>query len=186
VNLAKIAALAAVGLASQAVHAYTQCGMSLPDSAKEFFGMSEECEISFHHGVNYSNLNYLEFSNKSGVSEILNDSTFFANFDYRNYFVSEEVDDPRVTIKVLGQEEAQPIQVSGMYGYQGKSTLFVQVLPAANQKKSRLFSGRFSCLTVAEGNNQKSFKGRFCAPDNSTGRDQLIRFKSVLNEIKFE
>jgi hypothetical protein len=186
VNLAKIAALAAVCLVSQATHASTQCGLNWPDGAKEFFRMNEKCEISFDHDVIYANLNYLTIYDKSGFREILEDSTFFANFDGKNYFVSEEVDDPRVTIKVLGQEEAQPIQTSGVRGYQGKSTIFVQVLPAAGQKKSRLFSGRLSCLTVAEGDDHKSFKGRFCAPDNSAGRSRLIRFKSVLSKVEFE
>ena len=185
-SFAKITALIIVCLASQAAHAHTQCGLNLPDSAKEFLGISENCEISFVHDVDYANLNYFTIYNKSGVNEILNDSTFFANFDGKNYFVSEEVDDPKVTIKVLGQEEAQPIKASGIQGYQGKSTLSVQILPPADQKKSRLFSGRLSCLMVVEGNDLRSFKGRFCAPDNSAGRERLKRFKSFVDGIEFD
>jgi hypothetical protein len=180
-SLKKIVSLIILISVSAAVHAEKQrCGLILPNDTNSILKMNKRCEISIV--PNYANLSYFTLVNNEGVDSLLLDDTFFAKFNGKNYFVSEEINDPRVTVTVVNQEEATPIHTSEIHGYRGRSILFVQMLSKSRTSEPP-FSGKVSCLTVAEGNEQTSFKTRFCSPLNSNGKKQMTRFESVLNKI---
>ncbi len=184
--LSKIAIVACGILALHVSHVSAKCGVGFPIEAEEFFRINEACEILFNQHVNYANMNYVTFMGDAGVSEILSDETFFAKFGDKKYFVNKEVDEPRVVVKIVSLKQARPIKTTAGHGYQGNSTLFIQILPANDQKNDSSFSGRLSCLTVAEGDNRRSFKARFCAPESNAGRGQMKRFNSIIKNVQFE
>jgi hypothetical protein len=168
---------------SASARAFSTCGFDVPDAANLHFHREDGCSVSVLGKKNYAGLDFLEFYEHRGIDELLSDDTFFITEDGKKYFVSEEVDDPRITVNVIRQGAATPISFNGLSGFSAKTGYFVQVLPNGEERKAASYSLKISCTFVAAGNQQKSFKGRFCVPETVDGRRLMATYRSLITKI---
>jgi hypothetical protein len=169
---------------SASVGAFPVCGFDVPEGGDLRLYKDDGCSVSVQDKKNYAGMDYLTFYDHSGIDKLLSDDTFFVQEDGANYFVSEEADDPKITIKTKHQEAAKPISFNGMSGYTAGADYFVQVLPGWKDRKDSGYSLNISCTFVAAGNEQKSFKTRFCVPQTAAGSRQMTLYKSLVTKIQ--
>jgi hypothetical protein len=180
----KLGALFACLALSTSVSAFPVCGFDVPDGDDLHFHKENGCSVSIPGKKNYAGLDYLTFYDHSGIDKLLSDDTFFIQERGASYFVSEEFDDPKVTVKTKSEAVATPISFNGMSGYTAEVDYFVQFLPNWNGRRDSGYSLNISCTFVAAGDQQKAFKTRFCAPQTDAGRRQMALYKSLVNKIQ--
>ena len=169
---------------SASVGAFPVCGFDVPEGGDIHLQKDAGCAVSVRDKKNYAELDYFKFYGHGGVDKLLSDDTFFVQEDGANYFVSEEVDDPKVTVNTKYQEPAKPIAFNGMNGYTARADYFVQVLPGWKDRKDSGYSLNISCTFVVAGNQQKAFKTRFCVPQTTAGNGQMDLYKSLVTKIQ--
>ncbi len=167
-----------------ATRASTACEFNFPENYEEFLFKEEGCAARVIGATNYAGLNYITFFDSTGIDALLHDDTVFLIRNGRKYFVNEEVDDPKTTIKILRQEPAKSIRFGELNGYEEWVEYFVQTLPDFGAESRMTYSGHLSCMTIAVGNKNKSFKTRFCTPKTISGITQLERYKLMLEGIR--
>jgi hypothetical protein len=183
-TVSKLGALVG-GLAfSVSANAFTVCGFDVPEGGDLHFHEEDGCSVSIQGKRNYAGLDYLKFYSHSGIDTLLSDNTFFIQENGANYFVSEEIDDPKITISTKHEGAAVPISFNGMSGYMAEVDYFVQVLPGWREREESGYSLNISCVVVAAGNRQKAFKTRFCVPTTGGESRQMFLYKSLVTKIK--
>lgn len=180
----KLGGLVGALVFSASASAFPVCGFDVPDGDGLHFHKEDGCSVSVQEEKNYAGLDYLTFYDHSGIDKLLSDDTFFIQEDGVNYFVSEEADEPKITIKIKHQEAAKPISFNGMSGYTAGADYFVQVLPGWKDRKDSGYSLNISCTFVAAGNQQKAFRTRFCVPQTMAGSKQMTLYKSLVTKIQ--
>lgn len=169
---------------SASVGAFPICGFDVPETGDLHFRKEDGCSVSVQNKKNYAALDYLTFYDHSGIDTLLSDDTFFIQEDGASYFVSEEVDDPKVTIHARHQQAAKSISFGGMSGYTARADYFLQVLPDWKDRKDSGYSLNISCVFIAAGNQQKALKTRFCVPESLEGSRQMALYKSLVTKIR--
>ena len=180
----KLAALFGALVFSASAGAFPVCGFDVPDGNGLHFQKEDGCAVSAQGKKNYAAMDYLTFFDHEGIDQLLSDDTFFIQENGEHYFVSEEVDDPNVTIKTQHQEAAKPVTFNGMSGYTARAEYFVQVLPGWNDAKDGGYSLNISCTFLVAGNGQKAFKTRFCVPQSVAGNKRLTLYNSLMMKVQ--
>lgn len=174
--------IGAIALSASAI-ADPMCGFDVPSNMFFVLDKSDQCSANIRGKKNYAGMDYLNFYKHGGIKKLLGRESFFYQEDGKNFFVSESADDPKVTVKPLQQEAASPIAFNGLSGFSAESTFFVQVLPDAGSRESP-YSLKVQCTTIAVGDQDKALKARFCVPDTSAGKKQLIQYKEFLTAVR--
>ncbi len=146
--------------------------------------VDDGCTYVVQDKKNYAQLDYLGFSDSRSIQTMLGDDTYFIEENGAHYFISEDVEDARVTIKTLHLDPAAPVSFNGLTGYTGSGEFFVQVLPAWQNRKDGSYSLKVMCSFMAAGNDKQSFRSRFCVPENAAGKKLAESYNAKLMGIK--
>lgn len=170
--------------ASMSASALQVCSFGIPDTEGLRVREEKGCALSILGKKNYLGLDYLVFYDHDSISKTLSDDTFFVQEDNNYYFISEEAEDAKATLKVNKQEAARHIAFNGLDGYAAQAEYFVEKFPPWNSPKGSGYSLNVSCLFMAAGNGKKSFRTRFCTPQTEAGGRQMRLYKSMLEHIQ--
>lgn len=180
--LAFSAALAA-SVASTSASGFPACGFIIPDEVGLRQENGNECSILIENKENYGSLDYIHIYNQASLTETLSDETYFTSTENGQYFVSEEINDPRLTLNTLKQSPAKKIELGDINGYEGHAIYFLQTLPPEHQGNNS-YSMQISCTLIAIGNKDKSLKARVCAPTKENESSSLKKITSTIYRIK--
>ncbi|KVL72946.1 hypothetical protein WJ49_18460 [Burkholderia ubonensis] len=114
---------------------------------------------------------------------MLSDNTYFIEEGGEHYFISEDVEDPKVTIKTIKMNPAKPVSFNGMTGYTASGEFFVQVLQDWKNRKKSNYSLKLSCAFLAAGDENKSFRSRFCVPETTEGRKLAESYRKLMMRV---
>ncbi|WP_146055211.1 hypothetical protein [Paraburkholderia eburnea] len=164
--------------------ASSACGFAIPDDGAMKLQVDDGCTYVIQDKKNYARLDYLGFSDSRSIQTLLGDDTYFIEENGAHYFISEDVEDARVTIKTLHLDPARPVSFNGLTGYAGSGEFFVQVLPAWQNRKEGGYSLKLMCSFMAAGNDKKSFRSRLCVPETAAGKKLAESYYAKLMAIK--
>ncbi|MCA8251570.1 hypothetical protein QZM26_30010 [Burkholderia multivorans] len=175
--------LGALGFSASAL-ASSVCGFAIPDDGAVKLQLDDGCTYVVRDKKNYAHLDFLGISDSRSIHTLLGDDTYFIEEDGAHYFISEDVEDGRVTIKTLHLDPAKPVSFNGLTGYTGSGEFFVQVLPAWQNRKEGSYSLKLMCSFMAAGNDKKSFSSRLCVPETAAGKALAENYRAKLMAIK--
>ncbi len=180
-KLKNVTAVSALAIYSTAYG--SNCSFTLSIDGKGSLEQKENCDFVWNK-YNYGGLDNFYTYNNDSLLTTLSDETLFRRGDKSSYFVSENIDTPKVIIKTLSQSPATPLKFNGMTGYMGRTEYFIQTLPSSNSEPQKFYSGNISCLNFAAGNEVRSFSTRVCAEKNKQGFAQLHKYEQILKGIR--
>ncbi|WP_157653884.1 hypothetical protein [Burkholderia ubonensis] len=168
---------------SASAAAITACGFTIPDDSGLNIKVDEGCTYVVQGKKNYAKLDYLGFSGDVSIQTMLSDNTYFIEEGGEHYFISEDVEDPKVTIKTIKMNPAKPVSFNGMTSYTASGEFFVQVLQDWKNRKKSNYSLKLSCTFLAAGDENKSFRSRFCVPETTEGRKLAESYRKLMMRV---
>jgi len=169
---------------SASAAAFTACGFNIPDDSGPRLQVDDGCTYLVKGKKNYAQLDYLGFSGDRGIQAMLSDNTYFIEEGGEHYFVDEEVDDAKVTIKTIRMNPAKQISFNGMTGYTASGEFFVQVLQDWKNRRKANYSLKVTCTFLAAGDEGKSFRSRLCVPETAEGRNLAASYNRLMMRVK--
>ncbi|WP_124483621.1 hypothetical protein [Burkholderia stagnalis] len=179
----KMVALLGTLAFSASAAAFTACGFNIPDDGGLGLKVDDGCTYVVQGKRNYAKLDYLGFSGDMSIQAMLSDNAYFVEENGEHYFISEDVEDPKVTIKTIKMDPAKPVSFNDMTGYTASGEFFVQVLQDWKNREKSNYSLKLSCTFLAAGDEKKSFRSRFCVPETTEGRKLAARYNKLMMRV---